>query len=138
MKLSALLLKILSYLIELSASRESIIHAAKQAHAHEFISKLPAGYNTVVGERGMKLSGGQRQRIAIARALLKDTRVFIFDEISSVLDPLTESYVQENLDKIIQQKTAIIIAHRLATLMKMDRLLVFDQGKIVEQGTHAE
>jgi ATP-binding cassette subfamily B protein len=122
----------------LEASKEDIINAAKQAYADEFISKLPEGYDTIVGERGMKLSGGQRQRIAIARALLKDTKIFIFDEISSVLDPLTESYLQESLNKIIQQKTVITIAHRLSTLMKMDRLLVFDKGKLIEQGTHAE
>lgn len=122
----------------LTASKKDIISAAKQAYADEFIAALPEGYDTVVGERGMKLSGGQRQRIAIARALLKNTNIFIFDEISSVLDPLTESYLQESLDKIIEHKTAIIIAHRLSTLMKMDRLLVFDKGKIVEQGTHVE
>ncbi|MHB9147889.1 MAG: ABC transporter ATP-binding protein [Candidatus Amoebophilus sp.] len=122
----------------LSASEEDILNAAKQAYADEFIERLPDKYHTIVGERGMKLSGGQRQRIAIARALLKNTKIFIFDEISSVLDPLTESYLQKSLDKIIQQKTVITIAHRLSTLMKMDSLLVFDKGKIVEQGTHSE
>jgi ATP-binding cassette subfamily B protein len=123
---------------DLRASREDIIHVAKQAYAHQFISELPEGYDTVVGERGMKLSGGQRQRIAIARALLKNTKIFIFDEISSGLDLLSESYIQESLDKIIQQRTVLIIAHRLATLVKMDRLLVFQEGKIVEQGNHYE
>lgn len=122
----------------LSATEEDIVNAAKQAYADEFIDRLPEGYHTVVGERGMKLSGGQRQRIAIARALLKNTKIFIFDEISSVLDPLTESCLQESLDKVTQQKTVITIAHRLSTLIKMDRLLVFDKGKIVEQGTHTE
>ncbi|WP_395461716.1 ABC transporter ATP-binding protein [Wolbachia endosymbiont (group A) of Therophilus tumidulus] len=120
------------------ASDDEVIEAAKKAHAHEFISKLPQGYDSLVGERGIKLSGGQRQRIAIARAILKNAPILILDEATSQLDSVTESNIQESLWELMQDKTTIVIAHRLSTLLHMDRILVFDQGKIVEDGTHQE
>ncbi len=119
-------------------SDDEVIEAAKKAHAHEFISKLPQGYESLVGERGVKLSGGQRQRIAIARAILKDAPILILDEATSQLDSVTESNIQESLWELMQDKTTIVIAHRLSTLLHMDRILVFDQGKILEDGTHQE
>nr|WP_246198584.1 ABC transporter ATP-binding protein [Wolbachia endosymbiont of Ctenocephalides felis wCfeJ] len=120
------------------ASDDEVIEAAKRAHAHEFISKLPQGYESLVGERGVKLSGGQRQRIAIARAILKNAPILILDEATSQLDSVTESDIQKSLWELMQGKTTIVIAHRLSTLLHMDRILVFDQGKIVEDGTHQE
>ncbi len=121
---------------KIDASDDEVIEAAKRAHAHEFISKLPQGYDSLVGERGVKLSGGQRQRIAIARAILKNAPILILDEATSQLDSITESNIQESLWELMQNKTTIVIAHRLSTLLHMDRILVFDQGKIVEDGTH--
>lgn len=121
----------------LDASDDEVIEASKKAHCHEFISALPQGYETLVGERGAKLSGGERQRIAIARAILANAPILLLDEASSALDSLTESYIQESLFELMQDKTTLVIAHRLSTLEKMDRLLVFDQGKIVEEGTHS-
>jgi len=120
------------------ATDAEIIEAAKQAHAHEFISELPHGYDMTVGERGSKLSGGQRQRIAIARAVLKNAPILILDEATSQLDTITERKIQESLWQLMQGKTTIIIAHRLSTLLHMDRILVFDQGSIVEDATHYE
>lgn len=120
------------------ASNEEVIESAKKAHAHEFINKLPLGYESPVGERGVKLSGGQRQRIAIARAILKNAPILILDEATSQLDSVTESHIQESLWELMQDKTTIVIAHRLSTLLHMDRIIVFDQGKIVEDGTHTE
>lgn len=122
----------------IDAADVEVILASKKAHAHEFISKLPEGYASPVGERGVKLSGGQRQRIAIARAILKNAPILILDEATSQLDSVTESNIQESLWKLMQGKTAIIIAHRLSTLLQMDRIMVFDHGKIVEDGTHTE
>lgn len=120
-----------------TATDEEVILAAQLAHAHEFISHTPDGYHSLVGERGLKLSGGQRQRISIARALLKNAPLLILDEATSALDSVTESFIQQSLGLLMQGKTVIVIAHRLSTLLAMDRILVFDQGKIVEEGTHA-
>lgn len=122
----------------IDASDAEVIQAAKKAHAHEFISKLAMAYGSPVGERGVKLSGGQRQRIAIARAILKNAPILILDEATSQLDSVTESDIQESLWELMQNKTTIVIAHRLSTLLHMDRIIVFDQGKIVEEGTHSE
>lgn len=118
------------------ASDEEVVEAAKRAHAHEFITSLPEGYHAQVGERGIKLSGGQRQRIAIARAILKNAPILILDEATSALDSFTENQIQESLASLMKDKTTLVIAHRLSTLLNMDRILVFDRGKIVEDGTH--
>lgn len=122
----------------LEATDEEVIEAAKKAHAHEFIQKLPLGYHSMVGERGLKISGGQRQRISIARAILKNAPILILDEATSQLDSVTENDIQESLWKLMQNKTSLVIAHRLSTLLHMDRIMVFDKGKIVEDGSHAE
>lgn len=121
-----------------NATCEEVIEASKQAHAHKFISELPQGYKTMVGERGIKLSGGQRQRIAIARAILKNSHILIFDEATSALDSVTEKYIQDSFYLLMKHKTTIMIAHRLSTLIGMDRIIVFDNGKIIEDGTHQE
>jgi ATP-binding cassette subfamily B protein len=121
-----------------SASDEEVIHASKQACCDEFISLLPEGYNTLVGERGVKLSGGQRQRIAIARAILKNAPLVILDEATSQLDSLTEETIHNSLWQLMQSKTTLVIAHRLSTLLDMDRILVFREGKILEDGSHSE
>ncbi|RUR15191.1 ABC transporter ATP-binding protein [Legionella sp. km535] len=120
------------------ATDEEVILASKKACCDDFISLLPEGYNTLVGERGIKLSGGQRQRIAIARAILKNAKLVILDEATSQLDSLTEEAIQNSLWHLMENKTTIVIAHRLSTLLHMDRILVFEQGKIVEDGTHDE
>ena len=117
---------------------ETVKRAAKQAHAHEFIEKLPQGYETIVGERGVKLSGGQRQRIAIARAILKDAPLLILDEATSALDSESEVLIQDALWQLMQKRTTIVIAHRLSTIQKMDRIIVLDDGKITEEGTHRQ
>ncbi|MES2121554.1 MAG: ABC transporter ATP-binding protein [Chlamydiota bacterium] len=119
-----------------AASEEEIVRAAELAHCDEFIRNTPSGYDAVVGERGTKLSGGEKQRIAIARAILADAPILILDEATSALDSVTEKYIQDSLDKLMQSRTTIAIAHRLSTLSRMDRILVFDKGKIVEEGTH--
>lgn len=119
------------------ATKEQVLHAAKKAHIDDFVEKMPEKYEALVGERGVKLSGGQRQRIAIARAILKDAPILIMDEATSALDSVTERLIQEGLTELMKDKTCLIIAHRLSTLSGMDRLLVFDQGVIVEEGTHA-
>lgn len=119
------------------ATEEEVLNAAKLAHCDEFIRNIPMGYQAKVGERGTKLSGGERQRIAIARAILADAPILILDEATSALDSVTERYIQDSLDKLMDKRTTIVIAHRLSTLSRMDRILVFDQGKIVEEGTHA-
>ena len=122
----------------IDATDEEIIEAAKKSHCHEFISKLEYGYDSMVGERGIKLSGGQRQRIAIARAMLKNAKILILDEATSSLDSITEKYIKDSLLQLMQGKTTIVIAHRLSTLLDMERILVFQDGKITEQGSHAE
>lgn len=122
----------------LNSTDEEVYFASKQACCDEFISLLPEGYDTLVGERGAKLSGGQRQRIAIARAILKNAKLIILDEATSQLDSLTEEKIQSSLWKLMENKTSIVIAHRLSTLLHMDRILVFEQGHIVEDGTHNE
>ena len=120
------------------ASEEEIIEAAKQAFAHEFIKDLPQAYDTLVGERGIKLSGGERQRVAIARALLTDAKILILDEATSSLDSISEHYIQKALENLMEGRTTLTIAHRLSTIKNVDRILVFDNGKVVEQGTHQE
>jgi len=122
----------------LDASDDEVIHAAKLSHCHEFIEKLEGTYSALVGERGVKLSGGQRQRIAIARAVLKNAPILILDEATSALDSVTEKLIQESLQHLMQHKTTIVVAHRLSTLSNMDRILVFHQGKIIEDGTKEE
>ncbi|GLH79543.1 multidrug ABC transporter ATP-binding protein [Bradyrhizobium sp. SSBR45G] len=119
------------------ASQAEIEQAARLANAHEFITRLPKGYGTLVGERGVKLSGGERQRVAIARAFLADARVLILDEATSSLDSESEALIQEAMERLMKGRTAIVIAHRLATVRSLDRILVFDRGRIVEQGSHA-
>jgi ATP-binding cassette subfamily B protein len=120
------------------ASDEEVIRAAKQAHAHEFIMKMPEQYHSLAGERGVKISGGQKQRIAISRAILKNAPILILDEATSSLDSITEAEIQISLKTLMKEKTAIIVAHRLSTLIEMDRIFVFDKGSIVESGTHME
>jgi ATP-binding cassette, subfamily B, bacterial MsbA len=122
----------------LDAGDEEIIAAAKAANAHDFITATASGYQTVVGERGLKLSGGQRQRIAIARAMLKDPRILLLDEATSSLDSESESLVQEALERLMQGRTAVIIAHRLSTIAIAHRIIVIDQGRVVEEGSHTE
>ena len=121
-----------------SASNEEIIAASKMAHCHEFIGKLPHGYDTHVGERGIKLSGGQRQRVAIARAILSQAKILILDEATSSLDSESEKLIQDALKNLIKNKTTFIIAHRLSTIMNVDRIFVLENGRIIEEGTHAD
>lgn len=120
------------------ASHADVERVAKLAHAHDFIKDLPQGYDTLVGERGVKLSGGQRQRIAIARAMLKDAPILLLDEATSALDSESEKLIQDALWKLMKDRTAIVIAHRLSTIQHMDRIVVIDKGKIVESGNHRE
>lgn len=120
------------------AKPEEIERAAKLANAHEFIKDLPNGYDTLVGERGIKLSGGQRQRIAIARAILKNAPILVLDEATSALDSESEALIQSALERLMKGRTSVVIAHRLSTVAGMDRIVVLDDGKIVEQGTHQE
>jgi subfamily B ATP-binding cassette protein MsbA len=120
------------------ASRSEILRAAEFANAHEFIEKMPDGYDTVIGERGVTLSGGQRQRIAIARAIIRNTPILILDEPSSGLDAASEKLVFEALDRLMEGKTSIVIAHRLSTIRRADIIFVVKDGMIVEQGTHEE
>lgn len=122
----------------LDASEAALIDAAKAANAHEFITELPDGYDTIVGERGIRLSGGQRQRVAIARAILKDPRILLLDEATSSLDSESEHLVQDALARLMQNRTTVIIAHRLSTIRIADRIVVLEKGRIVEFGTHEE
>lgn len=120
------------------ATDEEIIEAAKKAHCHEFIAKLPEGYETFVGERGVKLSGGERQRVAIARAILENAPILVLDEATSALDSESEALIQEALAELMKEKTVIAIAHRLSTIMNMDRILVIEEGRVSASGTHEE
>ena len=122
----------------LQASDEEVVEAAIKANAHDFILQTEQGYNSLVGERGVKLSGGQRQRIAIARAILKDAPILILDEATSSLDSVTERKIQQGLDRLMRHKTVVVVAHRLSTVSHLDRILVFDEGRIVEDGRHDE
>ena len=119
------------------ASMAAIEQAARLANAHDFILRLPKGYGTLVGERGVKLSGGERQRVALARAFLADAPVLILDEATSSLDSESEALIQQAMERLMKGRTSIVIAHRLSTVRSLDRILVFDRGEIVEQGTHA-
>lgn len=123
---------------KLSAPEKEVIKAAQSAHAHDFIKQLPEGYNTLAGEHGTLLSGGQRQRIIIARAMLKNAPILLLDEATSQMDSITENEIQQSLWHLMQGKTTLVIAHRLSTLLHMDRILVFEQGKVVGDGTHAQ
>ena len=120
------------------ASDEEVMEAARQAHCHEFITRFPEGYDTFVGERGVKLSGGEKQRVAIARAILKNAPVLVLDEATSSLDSHSEALIQDALEVLMKGKTVIVIAHRLSTIMKMDRIVVMQGGQVIDQGTHAD
>ena len=118
------------------APLDEVVRAAKLAEAHDFITALPRGYDTIVGERGQKLSGGQRQRLAIARAILKDPPILVLDEATSAVDNETEAAIQRSLEHITENRTTLVIAHRLSTVRSADRIYVMEEGEIVEQGTH--
>jgi ATP-binding cassette subfamily B protein len=120
------------------ACEEEIIEAAKKANAHEFIMKLPNGYDTYIGQRGVKLSGGQKQRLSIARVFLKNPPVLIFDEATSALDNESEKVIQDSLESLVKGRTTIVIAHRLSTIRNAKRILVLAKEGIIEQGTHEE
>jgi len=120
------------------ASDEEIIEAAKMAQIDSFIRAMPQGYDTMVGERGLKLSGGEKQRVAIARTILKSPPILMLDEATSALDSHTEKEIQDALDKVSRDRTTLVIAHRLSTIVHADRILVFEAGRVAEQGTHAE
>ena len=120
------------------STKEEIISAAKNADIHNFINILPDGYETIVGERGLKLSGGEKQRVAIARTILKNPRIFFFDEATSALDTSTEKEIQKNLEKISKNKTTLVIAHRLSTAASADNIIVLDKGVVIEEGSHSE
>jgi len=119
-----------------NATDKEVRQAAKLANCQEFIAQLPNGYDTYVGERGIKLSGGERQRVAIARAILKDSPILVLDEATSSLDSESEKLIQEALDVLMKDRTVIVIAHRLSTIIRMDRIVVLDKGKIIEEGSH--
>jgi subfamily B ATP-binding cassette protein MsbA len=120
------------------ASEEDVVAAAKAAYAHDFILELPEGYDTVIGERGVRLSGGQKQRLSIARAILKNPPILILDEATSSLDTASEVMVQKALENLMSDRTAFVIAHRLSTVRRADRIIVLERGKIIESGTHEE
>ena len=120
------------------ATKEQVIAAAKAAYAHEFIEELPEGYDSFLGEQGVKLSGGQKQRLAIARAILRDPKILLLDEATSALDAQSEHLVQQALDVLMKDRTTLIIAHRLSTVAHVDAIAVFDQGELVDMGTHQQ
>ena len=120
------------------ATPEDVTHAAQLAYAHDFILRMPEGYDTLIGERGLKLSGGERQRIAIARAILRDPPVLILDEATSALDTQSERIVQMALANLMKNRTTLVVAHRLSTIQNADRIVVLDRGTIVEVGSHEE
>lgn len=120
------------------ATHEQVVEAAKRARCHDFISALPNGYNTIVGEGGASLSGGERQRISIARALLKDAPIVVLDEATASIDPENEQLIQQALTELTREKTVVVIAHRLATIEHADQILVVEDGTVVQRGTHEE
>ena len=122
----------------LDASEEEVIEAAKRANIHDYVMSLEKGYDTEIGERGVRLSGGQKQRLSIARVFLKDPAILILDEATSALDNTTEILIQQALDELCQGRTTIVVAHRLSTIKRANSIAVIDQGKIIEQGTHEE
>jgi ATP-binding cassette subfamily B protein len=122
----------------MNASEEEILAAAKAAHCDEFVSELHGGYQTLLGENGLTLSGGERQRISIARAILKDAPIILLDEATASLDPENETLIQEALSHLIENKTVLVIAHRLRTIAGADKIIVLDQGRIAGDGTHGE
>ncbi|MDX1592052.1 MAG: ATP-binding cassette domain-containing protein, partial [Balneolaceae bacterium] len=123
---------------KLDATDEEVMESAKAANAHPFIMAMPEGYDSLIGEKGVKLSGGQRQRLAIARAILKDPAILLLDEATSSLDSESEAQVQDALERLMKNRTTFVIAHRLSTVQNADRILVMDEGRIVESGTHGE
>ena len=122
----------------LNATQAELEEACRAANIHKFISELPDGYDTIVGERGYRLSGGEKQRIALARVILKDPRILVLDEATSSLDSESEALIQDALKRVMKQRTSIVIAHRLSTILAADLILVIDRGRVVEQGTHTE
>jgi ABC-type multidrug transport system, ATPase and permease components len=123
---------------EFEADREAVVEAAKAAEAHEFVTNLPEGYDTRIGERGVKLSGGQRQRLSIARTVLQDPEILILDEATSAVDTETELLIQRSLDRLAADRTTFVIAHRLSTIRDADTILVLEGGEVVERGGHAD
>ena len=123
---------------KIDATQEELEKVAKMANAHDFIMALPEKYDTLVGERGVRLSGGEKQRLAIARALLRDPKILVFDEATSSLDTESEHLVQDAIDRLLHNRTTFVIAHRLSTVQHANKILVLDSGKIVETGTHSE
>jgi len=121
-----------------NASEDQLVAAARAANAEEFICDLPDGYDTLVGERGVRLSGGQKQRLAIARALLKDAPILVLDEATSSVDTRTEVLIQEAIDRLVQERTTLVIAHRLSTVRRADLIVVLERGRIVDSGSHDE
>jgi subfamily B ATP-binding cassette protein MsbA len=118
--------------------RDRVVAAARAANAHDFIERAPRGYDTVIGDRGLRISGGERQRLSIARAIYRNPQILIFDEATSSLDSESEAKVQEAIDRLMQGRTAVVIAHRLSTVRHADRIVVLDRGRVTEIGTHEE